>query len=127
MSHGFPKNRAPLFRSTKFHIENRPGLEDQSIEGVIKELVKLNAPEIMSGSGGDHSGKRALAQWMSDWHLIAFLATTQLFSPGDTKTLLEVASSPILFDDLSALDKVLHSDGWQTLMTFAKEMGCKQP
>jgi len=116
---------APLFRSTKFHIENRPGLEDQSTEGVIKELAKLNAPEILSGSSGDQSKKRALAEWISDWHLIAFLATTQLFSPEDTKTLLEVASSPKLLDDPSVLDKVLHSDGWQTLMTFTKEMGCK--
>lgn len=118
---------APLFRSTKFHIENRPGLEDQSTEGVIKELAKLNAPEILSGSSGDQSKKRALAEWISDWHLIAFLATTQLFSPEDTKTLLEVASSPKLLDDPSVLDKVLHSDGWQTLMTFTKEMGCKWP
>ena len=116
---------APLFRSTKFHIENRPGLEDQSTEGVIRELAKLNAPEVKPGNGGDHSKKRALAERISDWHLIAFLATTQLFSPGDTKTLLEVASSPNLFDDLSALDRVLYSDGWQTLMTFTKEMSCK--
>jgi nuclear protein localization family protein 4 len=100
-------------------------LEDQSTEGVIKELAKLNAPEITPGDGGDHSKKRALAEWISDWHLIAFLATTQLFTPGDTKTLLEVASSPNLLDDLSMLDKVLYSDGWQTLMTFTKEMGCK--
>ena len=125
MSHGFPKNKAPLFRSTKYHIENRPGLEDQSTEGVIKELAKLSAPEIMPGSGGNHSKKRALAEWISDWHLIAFLATTQLFSPRDIQTLLEVASSPRLFDDLSVLDNVLNSDGWQTLMTFTKEMGCK--
>lgn len=98
-------------------------MEDQSIEGVVKELAKLNAPEILAS--GDHSKKRVLAEWISDWHLIAFLATTQLFSPEDTKTLLEVASSPNLFDDLSILDKVLYSDGWQTLMTFTKEMGCK--
>jgi len=100
-------------------------LEDQSIEGVIKELAKLNATQITPGNGGDHSKKRALAEWVSDWHLIAFLATTQLFSPGDIKTLLEVASSPRLLDDLGVLDKVLNSDGWQTLMTFTKEMGCK--
>jgi nuclear protein localization family protein 4 len=58
--------------------------------------------------------------------LLAFLATTQLFPPGDTKTLLEVTSSQTLLDDLSVLDKVLYSDGWQTLMTFTKEMGCKR-
>lgn len=127
MTHGFPKNSAPLFRSTKFRIENRPGLEDQSIEGVIKELAKLNAPEVPPGNGGDHSKRRALAEWMSDWHLIAFLETTQLFSPEDTKTLIQVASSPNLLNDLSVLDKVLQSDGWQTLMTFTKEMSCKRP
>lgn len=125
MSHGFPKTRAPLFRSTNFHIENRPGLEDQSIEGVIKQLSKLNTPEITPGGGGDYSKKHALAEWISDWHLLAFLATTQLLSPGDVKTLLEVASSSNLFEDLSMLDKVLRSDGWQTLTTFAKEMGCE--
>ena len=114
-----------MFRSTRFNIENRPGLEDQSIEGVIKELAKLNTPEIVPGGGGDQSRKRALAGWMSDWHLISFLATTQLIPPGDTKTILEVASSQNLFDDLSVLDKVLRSDGWQTLMTFTKEMGCE--
>ena len=124
MSHGFPKNSAPLFRSTKFHIENRPGLEDQSIEGVIKELAKLNTTDITPGNGGDHSKRRALAEWISDWHLIAFLATTQLLSPEDTKILLEVASSQNLLEDLSVLDKVLRSDGWQTLMTFTKEMAC---
>ena len=125
MTHGFPKQSVPLFRSTKFRIENRPGLEDQSTEGVIKELAKLRAPEITSAKGGDHSKKRVLAEWVSDWHLIAFLATTQLFSPEDTKTLIEVASSPNLLDNLSVLDKLLHTDGWQTLMTFTKEMGCE--
>lgn len=125
MSHGFPKDEVPLFRSTKFRIENRPGLEDQSTEGVIRELAKLNAPEVTTRSGGDPSKKRALAEWISDWHLIAFLATTQLISPGDIQTLLEVATSPRLFDDLSVLDRVLNSDGWQTLMTFTKEMSCE--
>lgn len=127
VSHGFPKNEAPLFRSTKFRIENRPGLEDQSTEGVIRELAKHNAPEITPGNGGDRSKRRVLAEWLSDWHLIAFLATTQLFSPEDTKTLIEVATSPNLLDDLSVLDKVLRSDGWQTLMTFTTEIGCKWP
>lgn len=100
-------------------------MEDQSTEDVIKELAKLNAPAITSEKGGDHSKKLVLAQWVSDWHLVAFLATTQLFSPEDTKTLIEVATSPSLLDDLGVLDKLIHTDGWQTLMTFTKEMGCK--
>ena len=51
--------------------------------------------------------------------------TIQIFTPGDTETLLEVTPCPNLLGNLSALDKVLYSDGWQTLMTFTKEMGCK--
>jgi nuclear protein localization family protein 4 len=100
-------------------------LEDQSIEGVIKQLAKLNAPEVGPGSSGDLSKKRALAEWISDWHLVSFLATTQLFSPEDTGTLVEVASSPNLLSDSGVLDRVLKSDGWQTLMTFTTEMSCK--
>ena len=92
---------------------------------MIKELAKLDAPGVTPGSGGDHSKKHTLAKWLSDWHLVAFLATTQLFSPEDVKILIEVASSPNLLSDLGVLDKVLHSDGWQTLMTFTKEMGCE--
>lgn len=100
-------------------------MEDQSTEGVIKELAKLNAPEVSGEKGPDCSKKHVLAEWVSDWHLVAFLATTQLFSPEDTKTLIKVASSPNLLDDPSVLDKLLHTDGWQTLMTFTKEMGCE--
>ncbi|KAK7694263.1 hypothetical protein QCA50_001443 [Cerrena zonata] len=39
VSHGFPQEPAPLFRSAKYHIENRPGLEDQHIEGILKSLL----------------------------------------------------------------------------------------
>ena len=70
-------------------------------------------------------GSRRSGKLESDWHLIAFSVTTQLFSPGDIRALLEVASSPRLLDDLSVLDKVLNSNGWQTLITFTKEMSCK--
>ncbi|THH01499.1 hypothetical protein EW026_g1189 [Hermanssonia centrifuga] len=81
VSHGFPQNPSPLFRSSKFNIENRPGLEDQRIEGVMRELSRLKAPDIHpSFHGGDPQQRAELANWLSDWHLIAFLGTTQLIS-----------------------------------------------
>lgn len=38
------------------------------------------------------------------------------------KTFLRAASSPNLLEDPSILDAVITTDGWQTLMTFTREM-----
>jgi nuclear protein localization family protein 4 len=83
VSHGFPQNPSPLFRSTRFNIEHRPGLENQRIEDVLSMISQLGAPDIHVSrhSAGDDTHKRVeLAKWLSDWHLIAFLGTTGLFS-----------------------------------------------
>ncbi|KAI3622622.1 putative npl4-nuclear protein localization factor and er translocation component [Moniliophthora roreri] len=124
VTHGFPQNPSPMFRSTQFQIENRPGLEDQTIESVLAQLSRMDAPNILDSkhaSPGEAQKTFALAKWLSDWHLIAFLDTTQLLSPTDINLLLTTASNPKLLEDQSALDPVLTSDGWQTLMTFARE------
>jgi nuclear protein localization family protein 4 len=41
-------------------------------------LFKLDAPSIRPG---ETYKKIELARWLSNWHLIAFLETTQLISP----------------------------------------------
>ena len=72
-----------MFQSTQFNIENRPGLEDQTIEKVISTLVTLDAPDIQESrlaKPGEARKKVELVKWLSDWHLVAFLGTTQLFS-----------------------------------------------
>lgn len=82
VSNGFPQNPSPVFHSASYPIENRPGLEDQHIEKVLRKLAELHAPDIKESSqGGDRSQRVALAEWLSDWHLIAFLGTTQLILP----------------------------------------------
>ncbi|KAL0576570.1 nuclear protein localization protein 4 [Marasmius crinis-equi] len=124
VTHGFPQNPSPMFRSIQFPIENRPGLEDQRIERALAELARLDAPNILDSKHakpGEAQKTFALAQWLSDWHLVAFLDTTQLLSPADIHMLLKTVSSPTLLQDQSALDPVLATDGWQTLMTFARE------
>ncbi|KAI0734006.1 polyubiquitin-tagged protein recognition complex Npl4 component [Fomitopsis betulina] len=121
VSHGFPQNPSPVFRSASYPIENRPGLEDQHIEKVLRKLAELHAPDIKESSlGGDHSQRVVLAQWLSDWHLIAFLGTTQLMSPDDMKVLVRTATSPNL-DDPTLLDALIRTEGWQTFMTFTRE------
>ncbi|KZT06272.1 polyubiquitin-tagged protein recognition complex Npl4 component [Laetiporus sulphureus 93-53] len=121
VSNGFPQNPSPLFRSTEFRIENRPGLEDQHIETVLRALSDLRAPDIPESSrGGDPQLRLALAKWLSDWHLIAFLGTTQLIHANDMKILVRTATAPNL-DDPTVLDELIRTEGWQTLMTFTRE------
>ena len=42
-------------------------------------------------------------------------------SQDDMKILARVASSPNLVDDLSQLDSLFETEGWQMLMTFTRE------
>jgi nuclear protein localization protein 4 homolog len=73
-----------MFRSTQFQIENRPGLEDQTIESVLAQLARLDAPNILDSKHakpGEAHKTFTLAKWLSDWHLVTFLDTTQLLSP----------------------------------------------
>ncbi|OSX67954.1 hypothetical protein POSPLADRAFT_1030822 [Postia placenta MAD-698-R-SB12] len=127
VSHGFPQNPSPTFHSTAFSIENRPGVESQSTDSVIRELSRLRAPDIPESTfGGDPHLRSALAKWLSDWHLISFLGTTQLLSQDDMKVLLNVATSSNV-DDPGVLDPLIRTEGWQTLMTFTREMAPARP
>lgn len=85
VTHGFPKNPAPLFRSISFPIENRPGLENQDIQVVLQELYKRKAFEVQNSKQGtaakDVAARVELARWLSDWHFITFMETVDLFSP----------------------------------------------
>jgi hypothetical protein len=98
VTHGFPQNPSPLFRSIKFNIENRPGIEDQRVEQVVLALAKLDAPNIDSKSLKRDTRKTIeLARWLSDWHLIVFLGTTQLLSPVSEATLFNALFSLNLY------------------------------
>ncbi|TFK30391.1 polyubiquitin-tagged protein recognition complex, Npl4 component [Coprinopsis marcescibilis] len=125
VTHGFPQAPSPVFRSTQFCIENRSGLEDQTVDRVMSDLSKLDAPSVFPGD--DNFKKRELAKYLSDFHLVAFLQTTQLFSVDDLKLLIRTVTSPNLSEDSSVLDPVLSSDGWQTLMTFTRESAPARP
>ena len=56
-------------------------MEDQSIENVLAKFSELQAYYITeSAHGGDRSKREALAKFVSDWHLVAFLGSTGLVS-----------------------------------------------
>ncbi|KAF8577856.1 polyubiquitin-tagged protein recognition complex Npl4 component [Ramaria rubella] len=129
VTHGFPKNPAPLFRSTAFPIENRPGLEDQDIQHVLQELNRIRAFEVVDSGHGMTpeaiSSRMRLAHWLSDWHLISFLGTVDFFSPAELSVLVRTASAPDL-EDPTVLDALLSTSGWQTLVTIARESAVPQ-
>lgn len=68
-----------MFRSTEFAIENRPGLEDQRIESILTSINSLGVSSLEDAR--DTAKRLQVAKWLSDWHLIAFLETTQLLTP----------------------------------------------
>jgi hypothetical protein len=39
--------------------------------------------------------------------------------------MMRIITSPNLLEDLSQLDPLLATEGWNTLMTFTRETGCK--
>ncbi|KAF8202969.1 NPL4 family-domain-containing protein [Pholiota molesta] len=125
VTHGFPQNPSPVFQSTQFAIENRPGVEDQTLDNVMNQLQKLDAPSLHPGI--DSYKKIDLAKWLSDFHLVTFLETSQLFSPDDIKVLMRTVSSPSLLEDPKNIDPVLSTEGWQTLMTFTRESAPARP
>jgi nuclear protein localization family protein 4 len=38
--------------------------------------------------------------------------------------MMRIITSPTLLEDLSQLDPLLATEGWNTLMTFTRETGC---
>ncbi|KAG1757330.1 NPL4 family-domain-containing protein [Suillus lakei] len=128
VTHGFPQSPSPLFRSNQFAIENRPGLEDQRIEDLSDNPLT---------STSDASKRLELAKWLSDWHLLGFLETTQLVSKSpkqfpdilkaDMQVLVSTVTSPSLLEDPSALNALFKTESWQTLMTFTRESAPSLP
>lgn len=78
LTHGFPNDPNPLFQNIAFPIENRPGIETQSIEKAIDLLAPILSK---TGHGGAMDEvQRALAEGvLSDWHLVFFLAQCGMF------------------------------------------------
>ncbi|KAH7883805.1 NPL4 family-domain-containing protein [Phlebopus sp. FC_14] len=131
VTHGFPQNPSPLFRSTKFAIENRPGLEDQQVERVLSTLNQFGISTLQDIR--DQSRRIELAKWLSDWHLISFLDTTQLLSLASFSYLIgQTPTDRPYFRRMSRYSyeqphALMKTDGWQTLMTFARESAPAQP
>ncbi|GAA6016093.1 hypothetical protein JCM10207_004441 [Rhodosporidiobolus poonsookiae] len=153
VTHGFPNAPNPLFVSpTPFVPENRTGLQDQTLAKAASQLVALAqdvaAPELLEGAvspedeGGvgvltADKGVLGIAKWMSDWHLLRFLADCGLLEEGDIRLMCRIATlrpgSPSSTSITSsrelgrALAQLFKSPGWQTFMVVAREQAPPVP
>ncbi|MCO5598525.1 hypothetical protein L7F22_052622 [Adiantum nelumboides] len=135
-THGFPNEPTPVFLSSKFPIENRPGLHDQnltkaltSINSVLagQELFPIGYAAMLNDTKGKgkmdinpelENAREKLVGILSDWHLICFLDTCGILDNDDIQALCKVAVS---HDHRVDLDELLQKTGWQTLSAIAKE------
>lgn len=55
------------------------------MQHVLKELHRLKAFDVLDSKHGntaeDITSRIQLAYWLSDWHLVSFIGTVDLFSP----------------------------------------------
>jgi hypothetical protein len=122
-----------LFQNIAFPIENRPGIESQSIE----KAIDLLAPVLKTDGVQMDEMQRALAEGvLSDWHLVFFLAQCGMFeevrsfagrlsdadccSQAQAKLIARVAVAHETGDH-AALDELVKTDAWKTLVTIARD------
>lgn len=114
--------------SQQFPIENRPGLHDQDLSVVCRELIKLRPSELLPGTGGQggaqDEARAALVRLLSDWHLLAFLGQTGILGDEEMQRLCRVA---VTHDANGALDALLGTPGWQTLVAISQEYAAPTP
>lgn len=92
---------------------------------MCRELAALRASELLpGGDAAQHEARAALVRVLSDWHLLAFLGQTGILSDEEMQRLCAVAVS---HDTGSALDALLASSGWQTLVAIAGEYAAPEP
>ncbi|KAI5449687.1 nuclear protein localization protein 4 [Naganishia albida] len=117
LTHGFPNDPNPLFQNIAFPIENRPGIESQSIE----KAIDLLAPVLKTDGAQMDEMQRALAEGvLSDWHLVFFLAQCGMFEEVQAKLIARVAVAHETGDH-AALDELVKTDAWKTLVTVARD------
>lgn len=126
ITHGFPNDPDPLFLSTSFPVENRGLLDDQSMEVVVRNLMRiLQSSDLEVGDTSTWPAriKTEVAKWLSDWHLVTFLAIHGPFSTDEQKLVAMVSTAHRHPEHAAALEQLFATNGWQTLLTIAESTG----
>lgn len=120
-THGFPTSPTPVFLSHAFPIENRPGLHDQDVGSVCRELARLHAAHLLDAPAEQ---REALVAYLSDWHLLAFLGQSGMLGADEMALLATLATK---HDTGSTLDALLQSSGFRTMLAIADEYDAQPP
>ncbi|GAA6062563.1 hypothetical protein JCM10212_004876 [Sporobolomyces blumeae] len=148
VSHGFPVSPNPLFTSpTPFAHENRAGLSDQTLSSVASSFMSIarTVPaDLLSGQTGlvgdeatknkdlealvQNEGVVKIAKWLSDWHLLRFLADCGMFDENDLRLMCRIATTNPSERSISSLRTLAESlaalfasGGFQTFLVVAQE------
>lgn len=103
LTHGFPTEPTPLFKSTSFPIEHRAAL------GVAQDLSSLSKiiPRDSFNTG-------ALITALSDFHLLLFLKELGVLNEQEFSVVIDIAVK----HDAESCYKLLELPGWQTLLAI---------
>ncbi|GAA6031144.1 hypothetical protein JCM8097_004025 [Rhodosporidiobolus ruineniae] len=143
VTHGFPLSPSPLFTSpSPFAIENRAGLQDQTLPSAASSfaaLVRDVPAELLSGGAGEevlieNEGVAKVARWLSDWHLLRFLADCGMFEERDLRLMCRIATFKPSDRSIAqqkelgkALAQLFASPNWQTWLVVAQEQAPPPP
>lgn len=110
LTHGFPNESNPLFKGSKFPVENREVIgQSQELTSLSKQLnARANGLALNTSSGLNS---------LSDFHLLCYIHTLGVLSKSEEALLYNVASK----QDPSSGYQLQHSPGWGTLLTILKE------
>jgi nuclear protein localization family protein 4 len=107
VTNGFPQNPSPAFASAlPFAIENRSGIESQSLGQVSQRLSSCSSPEDYLTA-------------LSDFHLLCYIRSSGLLSSEEFVALCK----SVVQHDVQTFAQLQQSSGWKTLDMVLRESG----
>ncbi|CAO3666119.1 unnamed protein product [Umbelopsis vinacea] len=105
VTNGFPQNPSPAFASAlPFAIENRSGIESQSLGQVSQRLSSCSSPEDYLTA-------------LSDFHLLCYIRSSGLLSSEEFVALCK----SVVQHDAQTFAQLQQSSGWKTLEMVLRE------
>ncbi|KAH3680899.1 hypothetical protein WICMUC_000042 [Wickerhamomyces mucosus] len=105
LSHGFPQDPNPVFKSNSFPIENRQAAGISQDLHEVKKHLKI-----------DSANSNDVIYSLSDFHLLVYLFSLGVLSESEQDLVIRVATKHNLEDAY----RLIEQPGWQTLLTIMR-------
>lgn len=106
LTHGFPQDPNPVFKSNSFPVENRQAAGVSQDFAEVKKQLKI-----------DSYDTHEVINSISDFHLLTYLFSLDILSPSEEKLVVKIATEHTLEDAY----RLIEQPGWQTLLTIIRE------